>query len=156
MTECAKCGDCCQDLYINTSKRRLREIIAYGDPRDDAVWQAWIDGWEPDNDNRSKRDDYTYDYLTAIFIVTHWHGGVRSKGKATDHWDCDAFDPLTNLCTAHADRPPVCSGFPWYGKTPSAEGIGGGLSSNCSFWADLPEDTWPEPVRVNLRRTKVA
>ena len=154
MTECAKCGDCCQDIWIGSSKRRFREIIAYGDPRDDAVWQAWVDSWEPDSDLRLRREAYVRDYLTAAFVVEHWHGGVRAKGKATNHWDCDAFDPLTNLCTAHAERPPVCSDFPWYGKEPSLEPVE--KLPNCSFWADLPEETWPEPVRVTLGRTKVA
>jgi hypothetical protein len=143
---------------MGSSKRKLRETIAWGDPRDDTIWQAWLDSWPSDSHNHAKREGYIIDYLTAIFVVEHWHGGVRAKGGATDGWDCDAFDPLTNLCTAHADRPPICSGYPWYGKDPSdvAKKEGWGLSVNCSFWADLPEEVRPDPVKVIIGRTRAA
>jgi len=154
MTECNRCGDCCEDIWLGTSKRR--EIIAYGDPRDDAIWQAWVDSWTAEGLQKgqlAKRPGFIYDYLTAAFVVEHWHGGVRAKGPATKHWTCDAFDTETRLCTAHADRPPVCSGYPWYGRAPTPEGAQQALSKRCSFWADVPEEHQPEAVRVELRRS---
>ena len=112
-------------------------------------------GFDRGDADADKRESYITYYLTAAFILEHWHGGVRAKGGATEGWTCDRFDPLTNLCMAHDERPPVCSGFPWYGKTPAAEHAKG-MSVNCSYWADIPEENQPKAVRVELRRSKAA
>jgi hypothetical protein len=43
----------------------------------------------------------------------------------------------TRTCTAHDDRPPICSGYPWYGLLAGSRW----LDPPCSFHAD---------TRVNL------
>lgn len=47
---------------------------------------------------------------------------------------CDAFDTATRACTAYADRPPICSGFPWYGRDPDPRRP---LDHTCAFVADV-------------------
>lgn len=47
---------------------------------------------------------------------------------------CDAFDPVTRACTAYEDRPPICSGYPWYGKAPNRSKL---LNPACSYHADV-------------------
>ena len=47
---------------------------------------------------------------------------------------CDAFDSATRKCTAYAVRPPICSGFPWYGDPPDRARQ---LSPACTFQADV-------------------
>jgi Fe-S-cluster containining protein len=74
---------------------------------------------------------------SAPFAREHWH-------EIPDHPDlapglvcavrCDAFDQDTRTCTAYEDRPPICSGFPWYGETPSREHP---LHPVCSYTADV-------------------
>lgn len=110
------CGDCCEDIYLTTSKRRLRELLT----EDTAT-----------EDNRAN----------ARFVLAHWHGGVRAGKGATHHWACDAFDAETRLCTAHDDRPPICSGYPWYGNEPRV--TVGLLEPRC---------TYVTRTRVELRR----
>jgi Fe-S-cluster containining protein len=82
----------------------------------------------------------------VAFIAAHWHALDREEAlrrnpplaRLGDRWyyECDAYDPATRRCTAHAERPPVCRDFPWYGRAPSA----GALRSwpGCSYWADVP------------------
>jgi Fe-S-cluster containining protein len=157
VTECSRCGDCCEDIWFANNKRRLREIIAEGDPRDDAVWESWLDVWETEGTSREnqdpKRPGFVDVYESAAFIVKHWHGGVRAKGGATNHWTCDAFDPETRLCTAHDERPHTCRGFPWYGKDPTFEVAKRALPTRCSFWADVPT---PVPVAIRAHPTAAA
>jgi Fe-S-cluster containining protein len=77
-----------------------------------------------------------------------------SAGFAQEHWQvtaerpapegspapvqylvtCDQFDPETRMCTAHDDRPPICSGYPWYGAEPNPNRA---LDPQCSFIADV-------------------
>jgi Fe-S-cluster containining protein len=91
------CGACCEDIVIPYTKTAMREALAAGVVTDD----------------KSRRD--------REFILEHWHR-VGGGGTAT-HWACDRFDTATRLCTAHDDRPPVCSGFPWYSSQPGGERI---------------------------------
>lgn len=109
MTECSRCGDCCESMFLSSTKRRLREMLGETDTSDSNV-------------------------ANAEFILEHWHGGVANGPGRTKRWACDAFDPVSRLCTAHEDRPPVCSGFPWYGRDPYDLN----LSPRCSFREDIP------------------
>lgn len=51
---------------------------------------------------------------------------------------CDAFDPHTRRCTAYEDRPPICSGFPYYGTPLTRERTSlDYLPSVCAFQAEV-------------------
>ncbi|MBU6427443.1 MAG: YkgJ family cysteine cluster protein [Cyanobacteria bacterium REEB65] len=50
-------------------------------------------------------------------------------------YECRNFDPLTRLCLRYDDRPPVCSGFPWYGKPPDADRLVG--MPDCGYRDEL-------------------
>jgi Fe-S-cluster containining protein len=111
VTECNRCGDCCEHLRLNFTKRALRRFLAAPHRSDPAL------------------DDHA---ATARFIVEHWHR-VAGGGAATI-FACDRFDPTTRLCTAHDDRPPICRGYPFYGAPPAVAVVQ--LSPRCSFNAD--------------------
>lgn len=110
MTGCSQCGDCCESIFLSSSKRRMRYLLA-------------------NSPTEANRQD-------AEFILKHWHGGKRAKGGGTRGWSCDAFDPDTRLCTAHATRPPVCSGYPWYGRQPVVST--GLLEARCTYVTRTP------------------
>lgn len=145
MTECNGCGDCCDPVAYDVRKGKdfLMKWAAASDPRIDAVWEKlWVrspNKWKDD-----RRPEAIRNYLDARWIVDHWHD--LGDGDAL----CDAFDPETRTCLAYDARPPVCSNFPWYNKPPVSDFVF--LSDRCSFWADLPEETWPEAVSVTLGR----
>jgi Fe-S-cluster containining protein len=74
---------------------------------------------------------------SAPFAQQHWHEIPDYPDLVGDQVcavRCDAFDPDTRECTAYEDRPPICSGYPWYGKTPDRERL---LDPCCSFNADV-------------------
>lgn len=112
-------------------------------------------------------DPVTYDptpgtdaEIDIAFILKHWTKSAAEDDPAASDawptWSCDKFDPVHALCTAHEDRPPVCSGYPWYGKEPGPERAAK-LYNCCSYLADLPpgdrpEDAWPLiPIEVVQR-----
>lgn len=147
LTDCNRCGDCCEDIYLNTSKARSRREVRFGDPREDAVWEAWVAGWATKGEQHAPREAFVRSYLDAVFIDQHWHGGRPAGHGVTDHWSCDRFDPATRLCLAHDDRPPICRDFPWYGREPSAD-EGAKLSKRCAFRADVGMPVEFSPTRV--------
>jgi Fe-S-cluster containining protein len=80
----------------------------------------------------------------AAFVKAHWTvqavtTGYRPDGTPADIWHvaCDAFDRHTRRCTAYADRPPICSMFPWYLREPAPEAAMG-LPNVCAFHDDVP------------------
>ena len=97
----------------------------------------------------------------ARFILKHWHGIRRTpKGWKTHRsawlFECDAFDKETRQCTAHKDRPPICSDYPWYGGSPEANRLTGEPEklASCSYWFDVPKadrPDWATPVRLRTR-----
>ena len=119
MTECARCGDCCENIPLNVTKKWAWQYTAA------LPWP----GWDPDLAQRF--------YDNATFIRTHWHK-VGGGGTGT-RFSCDQFDAKTRLCLAHAARPPLCRDYPWYSEPPKAN-LG---SPRCSFWADVPEEERP-------------
>ena len=46
-----------------------------------------------------------------VFAAAHWSPtGATSDGMHA--YRCDRFDDETRLCTAHAERPPICRAYP--------------------------------------------
>jgi Fe-S-cluster containining protein len=46
-----------------------------------------------------------------VFAAEHWHRtGATQDGMHA--YQCDRFDPVSRLCTAHDDRPPICRVYP--------------------------------------------
>ena len=106
---CARCGDCCDPVTIEAS--------AFFGCNERARLQ----------DVASHND---------VFITQYWHP-LSAWTEEDGVWlavRCDAFDPETRLCTAGESRPPVCSGYPWYGERPVPGKI---PYLHCSYQADL-------------------
>lgn len=126
MTECARCGDCCDPVtvpfHVETyAPRRLRESDLSAENR--ANCEFMLEHWT----------------TTATLVRED-----EAEGEVAVAYEvrCDAFDPVRRLCGAHADRPPVCRDFPWYGRAvDDVEGraeVADGLSPRCSFNQDVP------------------
>ncbi len=118
---CARCGDCCDPVVL-----------------DPAVWDRIQTG---DSADRASVD-FAREHWTVVGEIEDGDGDRMLQIK------CDQFDPGTRLCGAHDERPPVCGGFPWYGRSPSIEGKV--MSWRCSYWADVPTDQRPPGTRPLL------
>jgi hypothetical protein len=73
---------------------------------------------------------------SAPFAREHWtviEGHPLAPGQVCAV-RCDAFDPATRQCTAYGDRPPICSGFPWYGAPPDP---GRDIDPWCAYMDDV-------------------
>lgn len=117
MTECSKCGLCCERIAIGWNPEEVEDMVA---------------GWE--NPGVNVQED-------VAFIKKHWS---LIDPKPTDHVmssayyaKCDMFDVENRLCMAHEDRPPVCKGYPWYGNDPKEYIKKTTLYPQCSFNADV-------------------
>lgn len=76
---------------------------------------------------------------SGSFAREHWtvtHTGEDDVDGSTVYVvRCAKFDPHGRTCTAYGDRPPICSGYPWYGDDPDPDRRG--LNLVCVFQADV-------------------
>jgi Fe-S-cluster containining protein len=131
VTECNRCGDCCDPVRfdLHGQLESLQDKAAGPDP--DLDPQAWLDvGWKPEELPNCRRN-----WVDANFILEHWH--PRPESGLT----CDRYDPESKLCTVHDDRPPVCRDYPWYSNGPTYEAAQK-LPVRCSY-----RDDW-QPVKL--------
>jgi Fe-S-cluster containining protein len=143
VTDCNRCGQCCDPVDFPRHPLALLPLtseVAAHDPATDEGWAWWASRGLTD---RAKTIEVLQpghpNQVTADFITKHWHVIAGSDDPAEPghrRLRCDYFDKDTRLCTAHDKRPPVCSGFPWYGKEPTIE-AGADLSPACSYNADV-------------------
>jgi len=125
MTDCARCGDCCDPVILTHTKRQVREGGGPSAPFILANWRR----------------------ISRAEAARRRPGLEAFQGDGYRYYECAAFDPETRLCGARDDRPPVCRGFPWYGQEPNAGRLGS--LSRCSFWADIPPAQRPEGVQLH-------
>jgi Fe-S-cluster containining protein len=46
-----------------------------------------------------------------VFATEHWHP-TGERAAELHGYSCDRFDPVSRLCTAHDERPPICRTYP--------------------------------------------
>lgn len=125
MTDCSRCGDCCDPVIVTF------------DPQEYAAEALTrLDGKEADDWARHQIE----------FFRDHWRSKstyestVNGEPVTVHRVECDQFDRATRSCGAHDNRPQVCSGFPWYGREPhsaEAQPCASSLSPRCSYNADV-------------------
>lgn len=108
MTDCSKCGDCCENIWTKFS---------------------------PEERNSPDRNFDEAGKQTVEFVNKYWiHLG---PDKVDGHrYSCTKFDTNTRLCTAHDERPPVCSGYPYYSRPVEEFKLATHLPARCSYQAD--------------------
>lgn len=119
------------------------------DPEDDAGWAFWQQhGWESARDDAVRRFTPGSNTRTnADFIAAHW------KPVSDENCACDMYDRESRLCAAQDGKPPVCAGYPWYGREPD-DGVNFPLQ--CSYLADLPREKRPEGARPLIPLTVIS
>lgn len=160
---CARCGDCCEEIYLSASLDLLKRwtseaLVGVPDPATDDGWAWWIsrdrgtDAWRDNEVERQAAiDRYQVDgesRRNADFIVEHW-----SLNEDGETFSCDRFDRDHRTCRAQDEKPPVCSGYPWYDHGPRPDKITK-EGSRCSYLLDLssgdrPKNSYPLiPIEV--------
>lgn len=126
MTECSKCGDCCDPVIVtfDPAVDAAERLAKRGDEMEDWAryqYQFFLDHWTSE----------------STFVVEEGGGQEVTVHRVR----CDQFDRETRTCLAHDRRPQVCSGFPWYGRPEGdnlRQPVADSLSPRCSFNADVP------------------
>lgn len=157
---CARCGDCCENIYLSTdlevlSKWTTEYLKDIPGPSTDEGWVWWVSeergtaAWRDTTMSReqamSKYDPDGEMRKNADFITAHWSETGKDENGAITH-SCDQFNAETRLCEARDERPPVCSGYPWYNREPR-EGVFWKKGQRCSYLLDLPPAARPEGAR---------
>lgn len=92
----------------------------------------------------------TKDYVTKGLTIL----GDERTGDALWVWshfyECKHYDPATKQCGNYENRPPICSGYPWYGQQVDNSKA---LPSECSFRADQGT---PVTIMDKLNRRRLA
>lgn len=73
------------------------------------------------------------------FMEEHWH--PIGTMLTTIVYRCDVYDPETRRCTDYENRPPVCRGYPGFGKELTPDQLW--HYPQCEFWADIPSAERP-------------
>lgn len=136
MTECARCGDCCDPVVLTF------------DPQERAARRL--------HDAENGDELGVYNRRNYEFMLAHWRviRPILSNGFTTDSFEveCDQFNKGTRSCEAQDAKPPICADYPWYGRDEDDhEGrwpVAEQLSPRCSFNADVPGRTFLPIVRV--------
>lgn len=138
MTECSRCGDCCERIGYYGDWNRLQEWVDWWDNHCAWAMANLLDG---EDGGMELEPLQARTWADARFMVAHWRPAPEDAARVIPRFTCDAWDSATRLCTAHDTRPPICQGYPWYGQTPGKLGML--WSDRCAFWADVPLEDRP-------------
>jgi len=86
MAVCSACGACCDPVWYPMGAADIRQSAA------------------------------TTGNVDLVFAAAHWHPTGERTDDGMHAYQCDRFDAETRLCTAHADRPPICRAYPVAGN----------------------------------------
>ena len=154
MTECNGCGDCCdpvaiiysQELVRRLTPKQRRTLLAARSVRwilEELVPIPFDVGMAESPHLTSGKTTVEVEGFGTVTIGTHFYR-------------CTNLDPETRRCNAYDDRPPECSGYPWYDGTPDAYDASmkraTPLPARCSFNADLGR---PVAVERPKRRERI-
>lgn len=142
VTDCNRCGECCDPVVLAFTKAELRRMNAgEGITEEDRAFVLEHMHQLPAREGLHRAAHYNgrFDNVGRENTVT---GGVEVRGDRSTFYRCDFFDddptsPTYRQCTAHEQRPPLCRGFPYYGRPPGESGKF--LPLDCSYRIDLIE-----------------
>lgn len=131
---CNRCGDCCSPVLLSPQRHAMM------------LW--WSE--QPDPATDDKLPPEVAELQRVMWLNGQWaRHDLRMvdilRGATTDliAFECRHFDKDSRLCTAHDQRPPVCSGFPWYDRPPLTAGLMP-PSIRCSYWEDVAVEIRPK------------
>jgi Fe-S-cluster containining protein len=136
VTDCARCGQCCDPVKV-----------PYG---------AWAEavatarGRQPEQLDLADAHTARY-WADAVFLAGHCRPAGGRNGFIL--LTCAHYDPGHRSCTAYDARPPVCRGFPWYDDPQTRAADIAELC--CSYLLDVPPADRPEGARPLIPITPV-
>lgn len=124
---CSMCGSCCNPVLTDIAPERIEEL-----------WTEW-ETTPPDQLNWTKDNKVNFPFVHAHWTNISRDEAVRRNPFLAETnqylYLCDQYNEVTHECMAHGTRPPICSGYPWYGKRPTRSRL---YNPECSYHSDLP------------------
>ena len=132
-SRCKRCGQCCRVISLDFTKAEIASL---------ARGEAAHLGGHPESRHRADIERLVRD---ARFIREHFHRVSRARARelqpsfhgpgfdGRSFYVCDELTPA-GTCGAHAARPFVCEGYPWYGSAPKRSLL---VLTPCGYEADL-------------------
>ncbi|MGH9094153.1 MAG: YkgJ family cysteine cluster protein [Acidimicrobiales bacterium] len=142
-TVCNGCGQCCDPVSFPFSQA---DVVKMGPGQIDARTRRWVLHELTPVPRRQAAAEMPW--LTGATMTLPVIDGQYQAGYSS-YYRCVHFDRDTRRCGAHADRPPVCRGYPYYGAGRLQPGIK--LPYGCSFRADIGQPVDTEWVPVTMR-----
>lgn len=97
MTECKKCGKCCEVIHIPFSYQEVTERRIYPEYNKIFILQHWKE----------------------IDPIEVWHlspdNPLRGYNNYLHYYKCDQYDMFNHVCMCHDTKPPICTDYPGYG-----------------------------------------
>jgi Fe-S-cluster containining protein len=132
VTECTRCGDCCEGFPLNTPER----ADVYGRKMLAGVGSRWL---PPKSNDGAMRKQWAWmanlEVIAGPFPYRETDKDGKERVVMRWRYSCPIFDSVARLCSDHTNRPPVCRKFPWYGRDPKEDSYKN-LPARCSFVAD--------------------
>lgn len=136
------CGRCCSPV---TLPYRYAALTSAQRDQIEPENRDWIEEHLTEISPRRTGLDEVRDYMKSG--ITDGLFGGRYFQIVSHFYRCDWYDPDTRECKAHDQRPPICSGYPWYGDAPDSTKA---IPPQCGFLTDVNVE--PIPVQIVPRR----
>lgn len=142
MGTCNGCGRCCDPVVLHASQLQVGLSFPTDDAETEANREFILTHLHPMNRREGLR---LADYLTAGVTVMGLPGTPGSEVFVWSmFYSCDFYDRDTKQCGAYDRRPPMCSGYPWYGEPPDPRKA---IPPECSYLEDIPVTMRRRPPR---------
>lgn len=112
MGKCTMCGKCCEAITLNASKHEVRKARKSQTGANRDTCELIIKSWKRISQKQAYRINPYMKIVDARLKVKDWK-------HAPFYYSCQNYDKETRMCKIHDHRPPICSGYPWYGGNPS-------------------------------------
>lgn len=139
---CNGCGECCNPVTL------LPERVAYltrfydrGNPDTEPEKFPELDLSDPVVLDKAREH-----YHNGRYVVEHWTDRTLDPDGIVSV-RCPFYDKYTGACKNYDDRPPLCSGFPWYGKAPGEVTTVRQLPPPCGYWEQISITSRPRGWR---------
>lgn len=142
MTECNRCGACCDPVTLLVDRFEQARVPGMG--ARERRWLLEDLSPMPYREARRKAPHLTVALDVPGGLVDPVNPGLNTTAVAVGFYRCRHFDPATRTCASHDDLPQPCRDFPWFGLGPRRQAA---LPPPCSFRADIgqpitPIDEW--------------
>jgi len=120
MGKCNQCGMCCRAIALRYTKKEIAATWS------DINGKFMVKNWVRISKKQALKNNPHVAHLQKLYA---------EEGSTTYWYACKLLKD--GLCSVHENKPPICSGYPWYDQQPDkGEYL---YSATCGFKEDIAE-----------------